>query len=206
MTTTNTPGAYVTACPSQDSTPTTEAVTSLFAAADLPVGTVRFAEAHGPLDVTGTLEETLSLHWTQYVAAAFSRYKSAWHWVATEGGVDGAPVPSTVPTALNQLDEDVVALASDAWHAGFQVAMAIAPALAQGGVAARLPETTVCPQCHGYQVITDRWRGRHEMVSETGDAICPMCDGEGVVSVTPDLLVLGDAASVLPLPVRVVRT
>ncbi len=206
MSTTNDAGFYVTVQTSSVAQPASEGVASLLAAGDLPVGKVEFIESRGPRDVTSALEDALSLHQTAYVAEAWSRYKSAWHCVATEGGAQGSAVPSTVTTPLSRLDEEAVALAGDAWRAGFQLAMALAPALAQGGVAIRLPETAVCPACGGCRVITDRSNGRREVEIDTEDPVCPTCDGEGVVTITPDLLVLGGATGVLPLPVRMVRT
>jgi hypothetical protein len=206
MSTTNDAGSYVTVQTSSVAQPASEGVASLLAAGDLPVNKVEFIESRGPRDVTSALEDALSLHQIAYVAEAWSRYKSAWHLVATEGGAEGSPVPSTVTTPLCRLDEEAVALAGDAWRAGFRLAMAIAPALAQGGVAVRLPETAVCPECRGYQVLTDRGNGRQETESETDVPVCPECDGEGVVSITPDVLVMGGVAGVLPLPVRVVQT
>lgn len=178
-----------------------DGVTALDLAADLPVSKVEFVEPRWPLDAAGALEDALSLHQEAYVATEWSSFKRAVHRVASESGRNGGTVPSHVGSALCHLDEEAVALASASWRAGYQLAMAIAQQ-GSGAVAVRLSEVKVCAQCHGHQIAGDVWHGQ----PSPDDPPCPVCEGTGVVEVTPELLVLGGASGVLPLPVRVVRT
>lgn len=177
-----------------------DGMTALFTGADLPVGKVEFVEPRWPLDAAGALEDALSQHHEAYVAADWSRFKRAIHQVASEGGIDGSSVPSHVSSPLCHLDEEAVALASASWRAGYRLAMAIAQQQGSGAVAVRLPDVEVCARCHGHRVDSDVWHGK----PAADDPPCPACGGAGVVEVTPDLLVLGGATGVVPLPVRVV--
>ncbi len=183
----------------ETTTPPTEEITALLTAAGLPINQVRFLQQHYPWSAMQVLEGRIGEHMQDYIAPAWSAYKRQLHTVTAAGGVDGAPVPFHVTSALCRLDEEAVAMVCDTWREGFKLGMSIARALASGGVAVRLPEVVLCPRCHGDQVTESD-------PPSLDEPDCPECGGEGVVDEIPDLLVLAGASVALPLPLQVGRT
>lgn len=181
-------------------TPAIEELDALLTAAGLPIASVRVLHDSSPWwNATQVLEGELSDHIQSYVARDWSAYKAQLHTVTAAGGVDGTPVPFFVSSPLCKLDEDVVALVNEAWQQAFRLGMAITRAMASGGVAVRLPDVVLCSRCVGDRVIDGQ-------PPSLDDPICPECDGEGVVQILPELVILAGASLALPLPVRVVQT